>query len=284
MEVQRSNPFDLLKDVDHEDPSQLIAAAKQPQKIPPVKGSQTKLPSKPLPPHQAAKEARNNERQIAQTRQSKFQHHGAYGSNREYKGNGHAQMEGARDGKASRSSSRYTNGDAKDGQRRMYDRYSNANSRPDTRGHESGVHSISEKRSKEDNGVNLEKKENRPVYESKVDKEGPQRGQEEKEPEDKEMTLEEYEKIKEGKRKALISTKTEGRKVEIDEDFKSMKQLSIKKENNEVFIQLSSNKEAVKKKEMERQEKTRKSVNINEFLRPVEGQYRSRRHGIAHGN
>lgn len=57
METQRSNLFDLLRDDDHEDPSQLIAAvtaaAKQPQKIPSVKGSQAKLPSKPLPPQQA---------------------------------------------------------------------------------------------------------------------------------------------------------------------------------------------------------------------------------------
>lgn len=54
------------------------------------------------------------------------------------------------------------------------------------------------------------------------------------------MTLEEYEKIMEERRKALVSTKTEERKVEMDKDFECMKQLSVKKENNEVFIQLVS--------------------------------------------
>jgi Stm1 len=52
MEMQRSNPFDVLRDDNLEDPSQLIAA-KQPQKIASTKVSQSKLPSRPLPPQQA---------------------------------------------------------------------------------------------------------------------------------------------------------------------------------------------------------------------------------------
>lgn len=54
------------------------------------------------------------------------------------------------------------------------------------------------------------------------------------------MTLEEYEKIKEEKRKALLAMKPEGRKVEIDKDFESMQQLSIKKGNDDVFVKLVS--------------------------------------------
>ena len=55
-----------------------------------------------------------------------------------------------------------------------------------------------------------------------------------------EMTLEEYEKIKEEKRKALLALKAEERKVEVDKDLQSLQPLSNKKENDEVFIKLVS--------------------------------------------
>ena len=55
-----------------------------------------------------------------------------------------------------------------------------------------------------------------------------------------EMTLEEFEKIREEKRKALLSLKTEERKVEVDKDLQSLQPLSNKKENDEVFIKLVS--------------------------------------------
>lgn len=54
------------------------------------------------------------------------------------------------------------------------------------------------------------------------------------------MTLEEYEKIKEEKRKALLAMKTEERKVDFDKEFESMQQLSLKKGNDDVFIKLVS--------------------------------------------
>ncbi|KAE8672221.1 Alpha/beta-Hydrolases superfamily protein [Hibiscus syriacus] len=82
----------------------------------------------------------------------------------------------------------------------------------------------------------------------------------EKEPENKEMTLEEYEKIHEEKRKALIALKTEGREVDAKE-FESMHQLSNKKSNDDIFIKLS--------------------VSINEFLKPAEGEYYG--HGRGRG-
>ena len=52
------------------------------------------------------------------------------------------------------------------------------------------------------------------------------------------MTLEEYEKIREEKRKALLALKAEERKVEVDKELESMRQLSVKKDNDEIFIKL----------------------------------------------
>ncbi|XP_022843545.1 RGG repeats nuclear RNA binding protein A-like [Olea europaea var. sylvestris] len=92
---------------------------------------------------------------------------------------------------------------------------------------------------------------------------------EEKEPEDKEMTLEEYEKVLVEKRKALHDLKIEGRKVDVKE-FESMQQLANKKNNDDIFIKLGSFKD--KKKELaEKEERAKKSVSINEFLKPPEG-------------
>lgn len=51
------------------------------------------------------------------------------------------------------------------------------------------------------------------------------------------MTLEEYEKLLEEKRKALQTLKTEERKVDVKE-FESMQQLSNKKGSNDIFIKL----------------------------------------------
>jgi plasminogen activator inhibitor 1 RNA-binding protein len=54
------------------------------------------------------------------------------------------------------------------------------------------------------------------------------------------MTLEEYEKVLEEKRKALLALKAEERKVEVDKELQSMQVLSLKKNNDEVFIKLVS--------------------------------------------
>ena len=55
-----------------------------------------------------------------------------------------------------------------------------------------------------------------------------------------EMTLEEFEKIREEKRKALLALKAEERKVEVDKDLQSLQPLSNKKDNDEIFIKLVS--------------------------------------------
>ncbi|KAG6393350.1 hypothetical protein SASPL_147589 [Salvia splendens] len=93
---------------------------------------------------------------------------------------------------------------------------------------------------------------------------------EEKEAEDKEMTLEEYEKLLEEKRKAMMALKTEERKVD-GKEFASMQQLADKKANDDIFIKLGSEKD--KKKDLaEKEERAKKSVSINEFLKPAEGE------------
>ncbi|XP_051114713.1 RGG repeats nuclear RNA binding protein A-like [Andrographis paniculata] len=103
---------------------------------------------------------------------------------------------------------------------------------------------------------------------------------EEKEPEEKEMTLEEYERLLEEKRKALLPHKSEERKVELDKELKSMQLLSNKKNDDEVFIKLGSEKD----KRREAAEKAKKSVSINEFLKPADGEnYRAGGRGRGRG-
>ncbi|XP_011081284.1 RGG repeats nuclear RNA binding protein A [Sesamum indicum] len=105
--------------------------------------------------------------------------------------------------------------------------------------------------------------------------------QEEKEPEEKEMTLEEYEKVLEEKRKALLALKSRERKVDLDKELESMQLLSNKKNDDDVFIKLGSDKD----KRKEAAEKAKKSVSINEFLKPAEGEkyYGAVRRGRGHG-
>ena len=110
-----------------------------------------------------------------------------------------------------------------------------------------------------------------PVEDDALDgnKEKPTNEPEEKEPE--EMTLEEYQKILEEKRKALEALKTEERKVEIDKDLAAMQPLSSKKSNDEIFAKLGSDKD--KRKEIaEKEERAKKSLSINEFLKPADGE------------
>uniref|UniRef100_N1QUP2 Hyaluronan/mRNA-binding protein domain-containing protein n=1 Tax=Aegilops tauschii TaxID=37682 RepID=N1QUP2_AEGTA len=97
-----------------------------------------------------------------------------------------------------------------------------------------------------------------------------------------EMTLEEYEKVLEEKRKAILALKAEERKVEVDKELQSMQQLSVKKDAEEVFIKLGSDKEK-KKENTEREERAKKSLSINEFLKPAEGERYSGGRGRGRG-
>ncbi|MCO5570344.1 hypothetical protein L7F22_024063 [Adiantum nelumboides] len=90
------------------------------------------------------------------------------------------------------------------------------------------------------------------------------------EEEDKEMTLEEYEKVLAEKRRALESMKAEVRKVKVDADFASM-QLVDKKNDEEIFLKLGAEK-GKKKELLDKDEKAKKAVSINEFLRQAEGE------------
>lgn len=101
-------------------------------------------------------------------------------------------------------------------------------------------------------------------------KDSPTNEAEEKEPEDKEMTLEEYEKVLEEKRKALQALKTEERKVDT-KAFETMQALSCKKDNTEIFAKLGADKDK-RKEAYDKEEKAKKSVSINEFLKPAEGE------------
>ncbi|KAH7352431.1 hypothetical protein KP509_19G044700 [Ceratopteris richardii] len=97
------------------------------------------------------------------------------------------------------------------------------------------------------------------------------------EEEDKEMTLEEYEKVLAEKRKGLVGMKAEERKVAIDKDFESM-QLVDKKVDEDLIPKMGSDK-GKKKELLDKEEKARKSMNINEFLRPAEGEFTYGRRG-----
>ncbi|KAL3615521.1 hypothetical protein CASFOL_041182 [Castilleja foliolosa] len=131
-------------------------------------------------------------------------------------------------------------------------------------------------------GLNAEKQPSaEEIAAAEADKEAARKAAEDKEIEDKQMTLEEYEKVLEEKRKALQALKTEGRKVDAKE-FDSMQPLSSKKENHDIFIKLGSEKD--KKKELvEKEEKAKKSVSINEFLKPAEGERYNRGRGRGRG-
>ncbi|XP_062231972.1 RGG repeats nuclear RNA binding protein A-like isoform X2 [Phragmites australis] len=126
--------------------------------------------------------------------------------------------------------------------------------------------------------------EDAPQAEENKDNKDATVNEEEEKEEDKEMTLEEFEKIREEKRKALLALKTEERKVEVDKDLRSMQPLSTKKGNDDVFIKLGSDKDALKKKE--NAERAKKSLSINEFLKPAEGEryYGGRGRGRGRGD
>ncbi|KAF8032700.1 hypothetical protein BT93_D1582 [Corymbia citriodora subsp. variegata] len=287
------NPFDILGDDDNEDPSLLVVAAKpaeKPKKAPaaqaaPPSRTAAKLPSKPLPPAQAVKEARSDTgrgrgrgggRGFGRGRggnrgydQDSGNYEGPAGNNG-FPGGYRASEEGD-SGKPSERGGRgffrggrpggFNNGEAGEGERprRVFERRSGTG-RGET---EEPVIEVeknvgSEKQLAAEDGADASK-------ESTVNE------PEEKEPEDKEMTLEEYEKVLEEKRKALLALKTEERKVELDKDLKSMQQLSNKKESNDIFIKLGSEKDK-RKEAAEKEEKAKKSVSINEFLKPAEGE------------
>ncbi|XP_071718550.1 RGG repeats nuclear RNA binding protein A-like [Rutidosis leptorrhynchoides] len=321
-----ANPFDLLGDDDTDDVSQLVQkivsapVKKTPldtpaaAKTPPTKPS-AKLPSKPLPPAQAVREARNeggrggrggggggggrgygrgrggggfnrdsgsNENSfvkrgvpgdqgaVEESDAGKgYERRGGYGAPR-------GGFRGARRGGA-------TNGDVEDGdrQRRPYERRSGTGRGNEFKREGSGRGNWGTPADEiiqetEEPVIEIEKTvgSDKPVSEEEATdekKENAANEAEEKEPEKQEMTLEEYQKVLEDKRKALEALKTEERKVEVDKELASMQPLSNKKSNDEIFAKLGSDKD--KRKEIaEKEEKAKKSLSINEFLKPAAGE------------
>ncbi|EPS59059.1 hypothetical protein M569_15751 [Genlisea aurea] len=330
------NPFDLLGDDDAEDPSLLIAAHKQKAADskkdlePATKGaaaavkqplsqnkvsaaSQGKLPSKPLPPSLAVREARSESARGGRG----FGRGGRGGEAAPYRNQsaneniyrnsdapaGHGFNDDAEGGKPSERRAanpggprnlyrggrrgEFGNGDdAGDGERdrpprRPFDRRSGTGRGNEFKREGAGrgnwgtktdelAHVPEEIVNEDEKQVNEEKPLTQDEVPAEGDKEEAAKEVDEKEPENKEMTLEEYEKLLEEKRKALLALKSEERKVD-SKEFESMQQISNKKANDDVFIKLGSDKD--RKKELaEKEDKAKKSVSINEFLKPAEGE------------
>ncbi|KAG1346657.1 RGG repeats nuclear RNA binding protein A [Cocos nucifera] len=279
-----ANPFDLLGDDDNDDPSQMIAvrqqkiAAKKPAA--PATSAAVKFPTKPVPPSQAGREAGSG---AAPTRGGVGR--GGPGRGRGGRGVGTGPNRDFGDGNANGFSGGYGGGGGVEGDagrpperdrgprppfrggrrggygygegggdserppRRMYERRSGTGrGATDENANADGKILAREKQPEQDDA---------PSSEANKKKDAQANEAEEKEPDDKEMTLEEYEKIREEKRKALLAMKTEERKVEIDKELQSMQQLSLKKRNDDVFIKLGSDKDVGKKKD-DRDERAKK--------------------------
>ncbi|KHG04303.1 hypothetical protein F383_01005 [Gossypium arboreum] len=310
--MSSSNPFDLLGDDDTGELSLLIAAQKKaaataPSGVP-KKGQaqsqtkpQAKLPSKPLAPAQAVREAKsegtcgggrggrgggggyrrdfaNDENSFSNTAELSqgaaedgesrrpSERRGGYGGPRPYRGGGR------RGGFSNRET-----GDG-EGPRRVYERRSGTGRGNELKREGFGrgnwgtqtdeLAQVTEEVANEGKQNLGDEKLARDGDGGDADKESLTNELEEKEPEEKVMTLEEYEELMEEKRKALQALKTEGRKVDAKE-FESMQQLSNKKSNDEIFIKLGSDKDK-RKEAYEKEERAKKSLSINEFLKPVE--------------
>ncbi|KAJ4797325.1 Hyaluronan / mRNA binding family [Rhynchospora pubera] len=341
------NPFDLLEDVESDDPSQLIAATEKkiaakkaaaPAAAAPAPTSGAKLPTKPLPPAQAVKEAKNNSAPARGGRGGAGRGGGGGRGGRGYgdrdrpyrdfsntngysRGPDNAATEngtvaagteesagGERGPRGPRGPYRggprrggYGDGEAgEEGRpRRTFDRHSGTGRsygmKKDGAGRANWGTSTDENPADKETEENVNAEEKTaekevqgdvpPADEAGKEKEGEAADEAEKEKEeDKEMTLEEYEKIREEKRKALLALKAEERKVEVDKDLQKMQVLSLKKNNDEVFIKLGADKESKKKESAE--EKAKKSLSINEFLKPADGENfygRSRGRGGGRG-
>ncbi|KAJ0251285.1 RGG repeats nuclear RNA binding protein B [Hirschfeldia incana] len=300
------NPFDLLDD-DTEDPSQLAAA--KPLKVEKAAPAQpAKLPTKPLPPSQAVREGKNGPGggrgggggRSSRGRSGGFNRNSDGPANENgYGGGGYRRSEEGEGGRRGGSSvggyrgrgggrrGGYNNGESGDFERprRNFDRQSGTGHGNEFKRDGAGRGNWGTNEDEippvtEESTTVVEKVEKDVAVDGEAtdaNKETPVEAQAEKEPEDKEMTLEEYEKVLEEKRKALQATKVEERKVDT-KAFEAMQQLSSKKSNNdEVFIKLGTEKD---KRPVEKEEKTKKSLSINEFLKPANGgSYRGGYHG-----
>nr|VDD30491.1 unnamed protein product [Brassica oleracea] len=305
------NPFDLLGD-DAEDPSQIVLSLpKKVEKTAPVQPAKAaKFPTKPSPPSQADRQMYDfviwrvrvcyyclSFFFLRESRNGPSGGRGGGGSPRGSFNPGgnrpHDPKDGPKDGERNggfrghrESGGRgghiggFANGKTGDVERprRVYDRRSGTGRSNDVkregggRGNwgtpEDDIQPATEEPTTEVEKSPVAEKEGGEDATTDAKKEAPEV---EQEPEDKEMTLEEYEKILEEKKKALQATKVEERKVDT-KVFESMQQLSNKKSNDEeIFIKLGSDKDK-RKDAAEKEEKAKKSLSINEFLKPANGE------------
>ncbi|XP_009607515.1 RGG repeats nuclear RNA binding protein A isoform X2 [Nicotiana tomentosiformis] len=301
------NPFDLLDD-DAEDPSLLIAAEQQKQVPPPAsvpkKGPAqqfkpaAKLPSKPLPPSEAVREARNDGQRGGgrggprggfggRGRGRGFNQYPADGENTFGSSNGFSGgYKASEDGDSAKHSERRVGyggprGEFRGGRRGGFSNGDTADERPRRAFERRSGTGRGEKEEPLNEGEKIVDTEKPAVQADAEDasKDSPAAEPQEKEPEEKEMTLEEYEKLLEDKRKALLALKPEERKVNLDKELESMQLLSNKKSDDEVFIKLGSEKD----KRKEAVEKAKKTKSINEFLKPADGGSYYRRGGRGRG-
>lgn len=315
-----TNPFDLLVDDDNDDPAQLIEKLPPPAKKLPAQAAaqpakSAKLPSKPLPPAQAVREGRTDfQRGGGRTGGRGTGRGGRFGrdsadngnsfsnSNNGFSGGYRQPEEGDREKSYERRGyggprggrrGDFSNGEVADGERprRVFERHSGTgrgyeNVKRDGAGQGNwGTPADDVTLETEETADNVEKtvdaeKQGQENVED-VSKENPVAKQEE-EPENKEMTLEEYEKVLEEKRKAFLALKSEVRKVDLDKDFESMQLLSSKKNDEDIFVKLGSDKDK-RKEATEKEEKARKALSINEFLKPAEGERYQRPSGRGRG-
>ncbi|XP_024997008.1 RGG repeats nuclear RNA binding protein A-like [Cynara cardunculus var. scolymus] len=308
-----TNPFDLLGDDDNDDPSQLIAklpVAVATAKKSPVAKPAAKLPSKPLPPSQAVREAKTD----GQRGGGRFGGNGtgrggrggrgfnrdsvdnenSYGNNNGFSGGYNRPLEngdgekpserrGPRLGNRGGRRGGYSNGDGAEGERprRVFERRSGTGRGSEFKREGAGrgnwgtatdeVPTETEEPVTETEKIMESDKQAGQEDVGDANKENTVEVAEEKEPEEKEMTLEEYEKVLEEKRKALVGLKNEERKVSLDKDLAKMQLLSNKKTEEDIFVKLGSEKDK-RKEAADKEEKAKKSVSIDEFLKPAEGE------------
>ncbi|KAG6780681.1 hypothetical protein POTOM_013549 [Populus tomentosa] len=317
-----ANPFDILGDDDNnEDLSQLVAAAqlkaaekpKKVDKLAAPTSQPAKLPTRPAPPAQAVREAKNEGGRAGGRGEGRGYGRGrgrggSGGFNRDsnnnetsFTGNGFSgRSRPSEDGEAGKTSERrgygaphgvfrgsrrggYSNGEDREGERpqRLYERHSGTGRGNEIKREGSGrgnwgtpTDEIAPETEEPvvDNEKNvITEKQQGEEDAADANKDTAEKVPEEKEPEEKEMTLEEYEKVLEEKRKALLALKTEERKVGLDKDLQCMQQLSSKKSNDEIFIKLGSEKDK-RKDAADKEDRAKKAVSINEFLKPAEGE------------
>ncbi|GER34764.1 nuclear RNA binding protein-like [Striga asiatica] len=310
-EMATLNPFGLLGDDDAEDPSLLLAAQKkapapapaQPKKDPAKAKPEAKLPTKPAPPAQAVRELRNEGprggRGGARGRGGRgynnretLDSENAFGNSNGFSGGYSKPSEDGDGGKASSERRPYggPRGGFRGGRRGGFNNEETFDGRRLNEFKREGsgrgnwgtpTDEIIPETEEPINEVKNVEAEKEPGQEDAGDakKDAPANEQEEAEPEEKEMTLEEYEKVLEEKRKALVALKAEERKVNVDKELESMQILSNKKNDDEVFIKLGSDKD----KRKEAAEKAKKSVSINEFLKPTNGENYYRGGGRGRG-